>query len=270
MLKNIFRNENQLRMNQDKWNPQQYEKFKKERSAPFHDLIGLLSKKKYEIGLDLGCGTGELTAYFAREYSLVNMVGIDSSEAMLNKAAKQIPENLEFVNESIEDWNSINKYDVIISNAAIQWCDNHKAILENIYEALKPDAEMAVQMPFNFDYITHTLAENLISKYSKIKNRGNPMLSLEQYAYVLYKIGFENINCHIKVYVHELPSKDDVLEWVKGTLLTFYERQLDAKEYNQFLAEYKNQLNLILNDEKPFFYPFKRVFLYAKKPKGEL
>jgi trans-aconitate 2-methyltransferase len=270
MLKNIFRNENQLIMNQDKWNPQQYEKYKKERSAPFHDLIGLLSKKKYDVGLDLGCGTGELTAYFASEYSLVNMVGIDNSETMLNKAAKYSSENLKFTNESIEAWNPVNKYDVIISNAAIQWCDNHKAILEKIYNALKPGAEMAVQMPYNFDYITHTLAENLTSKYVNIKSRGNPMLSLEQYAYVLYKLGFEDINCHLKVYIHELPSKEDVLEWVKGTLLTFYEKQLDSQKYDQFLTEYKNQLTIKLSDEKPFFYPFKRVFMHAKKPKGEL
>ena len=47
------------------WNPEVYNQFKSERSAPFYDLLAMLKMKPGMQIIDLGCGTGELTAKLA-------------------------------------------------------------------------------------------------------------------------------------------------------------------------------------------------------------
>lgn len=257
---------NSHKNNQDQWNPAQYEKFKKERSQPFLDLIQLLKGTEFEEAIDLGCGTGEMTRHFVQACNVKNASGMDSSDEMLKKAKGFESANLKFTKGLIEEFKPVEKYNVIISNAAIQWCDKQKEVLKNIVTALKAGAELAIQMPYNFDYITHTLAEEMIlNEYPQIKPRGNPMLSLQEYAQHLYQLGLRNLNCFIKVYVHELTSKRDVYEWVKGTLLTHYQSQLSAIEFDNFCRDYRKKLEEQLRDESPFFYPFKRIFLYGNK-----
>ncbi len=252
--------------NQDQWNPAQYEKFKKERSQPFLDLIQLLKGSQFNEAIDLGCGTGEMTQHFVQTCNVKNALGLDSSDEMLKKAKSFELTNLKFSKGLIEEFKPQEKYDVIISNAAIQWCDQQKEVLRNIVMGLKNGGELAIQMPYNFDYITHTLAEEIIAnEYPQIKLRGNPMLSLQDYTHYLYKLGLRNLNCFIKVYVHELKSKQDVYEWVKGTLLTHYQSQLTPIDFDKFCRDYRQKLEGKLSDESPFFYPFKRIFLYGKK-----
>ena len=69
----------------------------------------------------------------------------------------------------------------------------------------------------------------------------------------------------VQVYGHKLDSKSDVVEWVKGTLLTEPRRRLSPDLYARFEDEYKSRLMARLVDEKPYFYPFKRLLLWAEK-----
>lgn len=73
-------------MKTDVWNPQQYEKFKDERSQPFFDLMDLLQPIPNAEVIDFGCGTGELTARLHRKIKAKQTLGMDSSDEMLKKA----------------------------------------------------------------------------------------------------------------------------------------------------------------------------------------
>ena len=70
----------------------------------------------------------------------------------------------------------------------------------------------------------------------------------------------------LQVYAHHLASRDDVVEWVKGTLLTDYERRLSPDAFAQYLRRYRDRLLPRLDDTRPYFYPFKRVLLWARRP----
>ncbi|MFN7729331.1 MAG: methyltransferase domain-containing protein [Bdellovibrio sp.] len=73
-------------MEKDGWNPNQYEKFKKERFQPFFDLVELLQPSNAPRIIDLGCGTGELTKILHERFPSASTTGIDSSTEMLQKA----------------------------------------------------------------------------------------------------------------------------------------------------------------------------------------
>ena len=91
------------------------------------------------------------------------------------------------------------------------------------------------------------------------------MLTAEQYSSLIFKLGFREQNVSVKVYGHELESREGVIEWVKGTLLTYFESRLSPESYQSFQDEFRQRLFEVLPDERPFFYPFKRILIWARR-----
>lgn len=249
-------------MKTDKWNAAQYEKFKQERAQPFLDLMGLIEPEQFERCIDLGCGTGELTKLFHDTFKIQETLGIDTSSSMLKRAESFKSDGLTFRIGDLTQFKERNAYDMVISNAAVHWAPHHHEILENIFVSLKSQGQLAIQMPANHDYPTHTIA-NAISPLARPEETS--MRTLPEYAHMLHKLGFQEQKVIMKVYGHVMESRHDVLEWVKGSLLTAYEAKLGDK-FPAFLSEYKTKLFEVLPDERPFFYPFKRIFIWARKP----
>ena len=255
----------------DTWDPGQYEQFKDERSQPFFDLKALLRPCVDPCVVDLGCGTGELTAILHRDLRGHKTAGLDSSAKMLEKARLNIAPGLSFVCGDIDHWEEENKFDIIFSNAALQWCtSSHRDIFKRLRRALKDKGQLAVQIPMNHDYATHRIAHLMSleepwcgllkdAPYDKAKT----MLTAEEYAALLFKLGFKEQKVFLRVYSHILDTREDVIEWVKGTLLTHFQSRLSAADYSKFLEAYRLRVFAELPDEKPFFYPFKRILMWA-------
>lgn len=260
---------NEQQEHKDSWNPQQYLKFQKERSLPFFDLMDLVQPENFRSAIDLGCGSGELTKIFQERFKIPMMKGIDNSGNMLLKAKTYEGNGLSFSLDDLAEFKFDKKFDVIISNAAIQWCDNHPAVFKRIVSALNPGGQIAIQMPANHDYPTHALGRTMEweSPYKDIlkpTTHESSMLKLEDYASLLFKLGAKEQNVTTKVYGHVLESREGVVEWVKGTMLTYFQSNLPPEMYEKFLTEYRQRLFKILPDEKPFFYPFKRILMWAR------
>ena len=241
---------------QDSWNPAQYDKFKNERSQPFFDLVELIYPNVQNgKAIDLGCGTGELTKILHSKLHLKETLGIDNSAKMLEKASSTTGVNFE--RGDIENFDG--KFDLIFSNAAIHWCDDHPKLFKRIRNHLNAFGQIAIQMPLNHDYPTHTVAAEVAGRY----HRDYPLLKAEEYSKLLFDLGFTDQKVLIKVYPHVLESREGVIEWVKGTLLTHYQTVMPAEDYKKFKEAYRKKLFKVLPDEKPFFYPFKRILIWA-------
>ncbi len=78
--------------------------------------------------------------------------------------------------------------------------------------------------------------------------RFEAILTPEEYAGLLDTLGFDEINARMQVYVHRLPDTASVIEWVKGTLLTQYRKDLGEAKYETFLAQYRTELLAELGD----------------------
>lgn len=257
----------------DSWNPAQYDKFKEQRSQPFFDLMHLLQLSQASDRprvVDLGCGTGELTAELHRYLNAGDTLGLDSSCEMLKRSKSFETENLHFEQANIETWNAPQAYDVIFSNAALQWCMDHKGILTKLRQALKPGGQLAVQMPMNHDYPTHTIARAMSQEKPWINLLREPykkqeaMLTIEEYASLMFRLGFSEQNVSLKVYGHVLESREGVIEWVRGTLLTYFQSRLSEQDFARFVAQFRERLFAVLPDDQPFFYPFKRVLIWGR------
>jgi trans-aconitate 2-methyltransferase len=251
------------------WNPEQYERFARERALPFADLLAMIRPAPAMRVIDIGCGTGELTRALHEKLGARETLGIDSSETMLAKSVAFAGNGVSFRHGDIGD-GVPSPCDLLFSNAALQWVPWHKEIFPMLAAAIAPGGQIAIQMPANFDSPAHMLARELAEERPfREALAASPLrvnvLAPELYAEMLDRLGFTEQLVRVNVYLHHLASRDEVFEWVRGTLLTGYESRLPAELFERFLAEYRGRLPNVLADQIPFPFPHKRLFLWGKK-----
>ena len=161
-------------------------------------------------------------------------------------------------------------WDLVFSHAALQWVDDHEALMPRLLSRVAPGGQLVVQMPSNHRYVTHTLILELAGSEpfrTALDGwvRPSPVLSIEAYAEMLYANGGREITIFEKVYPHELPDADAVADWTSGTALVPYlERLGNARE--TFMEQYRERLRRQW-PSGPVFYPFRRI-LFATTRTG--
>ena len=104
-------------------------------------LVYLCGKKKYKNILELGCGTGLLTREAVENLEFENYTAIDIVPNCENYI-KQIDKNIEFKHLEIESFKDFSKYDLVISNAAMQWVADFEKTVRNIFESMQVGSEL--------------------------------------------------------------------------------------------------------------------------------
>jgi trans-aconitate 2-methyltransferase len=107
------------------------------------ELLDLLDPKPGERILDLGCGTGHLTAQIAERGAEV--VGIDSSVSMIAQARQNFPK-LKFQLADARDFRFDTPFNGIFSNAVLHWIRKAEKPIESMALALKPEGRIAIEM----------------------------------------------------------------------------------------------------------------------------
>jgi trans-aconitate 2-methyltransferase len=243
------------------WSPDQYLRFQAERKQPFTDLVSLIERRPRMRVVDLGCGTGELTRELHEALGAEETVGIDDSETMLLKSGHFGGEMLRFEKGDIEAFVSDRPYDLVFSNAALHWVANHEQLFVRLTNFLSVTGQIAVQMPANDDHASHRIAAEVARDFG-IAERPDYVLPVERYAKLLHRLGYARQHVRLQVYGHLLPESGDVVEWVRGALLTHYEALL-GNRFAEYLDAYRKQLLAVIGNERPFFYTYKRVLLWG-------
>jgi trans-aconitate 2-methyltransferase len=253
----------------DTWEPDQYGRFAAERAEPFFDLLALVRLVPGGRVVDLGCGSGELTVQLHRRLEAAETLGLDSSPAMLERAAGLAGDGLRFELGDIAGFGG-GGFDVVFSNAALHWLPDHQALFGRLVGALPGSGQLAVQMPANHDHPSHLVAaevageEPFRSALSGYR-RESPVQPPEWYADLLDRLGLVEQHVRLQVYLHRLAARDEVVEWIQGTLLTDYAARMPAELFQAYLAAYRERLLPRLEDTSPYRYPFKRLLLWGRR-----
>ena len=249
------------------WDPKKYNEFKDERSKPFNDLASHIVNKPNLKVIDLGCGTGELTQKLHHKLTNPYVLGIDNSAEMLAKAPTQ--ENLEFKEKTIlEQINEETKWDLIFSNAALQWIDNHHELFPKIISRINPSGQLAVQMPQQNENILNKILFKLVQEepfasYLKNWTRSSPVLNLDEYAKILFENGGKDLVLYEKVYPLISTQKDDFFDFISGSALTVYQERLKEQDFAELTVEFKKRIDFHFTIV-PSIYAFRRLILYAR------
>jgi trans-aconitate 2-methyltransferase len=249
------------------WNPEKYHQFQSQRSAPLDDLLKLVAIRPGLRVADLGCGTGELTRRLADALPDSDVLGLDSSPQMLERAAEYARPGLRF--ELGNQAELGGTWDLIFSNAALHWSESHENLVPFIFSRLAPGGQIAVQMPSNH----HSTAHQTIIMVAEREpfasalgawTRQSPVLPIEAYAELLFREGAQEIVVFEKVFPHVLENADAVVDWISGTALVPYFERLDILK-DDFVNAIRQEMRVRMPGE-PVFYPFRRTFFSARKP----
>ena len=142
--------------------------------------------------------------------------------------------------------------------------------------ALRQGGQIAIQVPANADLPSHAVARQVAERepyLSMFGPDGPPIdpvqayvLQPEAYAQILYDLGYARQHVRLQVYPHVLPSTRHVVEWVRGTMLTRFEKRLDREAFNAFVADYESELLRVLGEHEPHFFPFRRILMWGRLP----
>lgn len=248
------------------WNVEVYNKFKEERYEPYYDLQSLIDVKLGLKVIDLGCGTGELTKKLSEYLPGSHILGIDSSSEMLKAAQEFTNDRVLFEKIGIQTKIEQNQlYDLIFSNAALQWLDDHETLFPAIIKKVKPGGQLVVQIPSNHDHFTHQALKDLASVepyQTALKGwvRSVSVLKIDDYSEIFYNNGCKKMVVFEKVYAHVLQNAKSVFNWTSGTALIRYLERLPEHLQDNFKADYRLKLENKYNDS-PIFYPFKRILM---------
>ncbi|HEX6101884.1 MAG TPA: methyltransferase domain-containing protein, partial [Alphaproteobacteria bacterium] len=115
------------------WDAAQYLRFAGERMRPALDLLQRIPDGTVAGRIvDLGCGTGEITLALKARWPQAEVMGLDSSAAMLEKARGLGGGEVSWLQADIADWSPARPFDLIFSNAALQWLDGHETLFPRL------------------------------------------------------------------------------------------------------------------------------------------
>ncbi|MEV0991797.1 trans-aconitate 2-methyltransferase [Streptomyces sp. NPDC049949] len=263
------------------WDPQQYLRHSGHRTRPFLDLLNRIPELPTRPAriADLGCGPGNVTALLAERWPEADITGFDLSPEMLRRATGEYAGRtsrggrLDFRHGDLASWLPEEPYDLIVSNAALQWVPSHPGSFAAWINGLRPGGTFAFQIPANFSAPSHALLARLCETP---RWRGRLAGHGARYVHILepaeYLARLIELGCAVDIwdttYHQLLTGTDPVLDWVKGTALRPVLTALgdDRGAVEAFLAEYRD----LLREAYPpgpcgTVFPFRRIFAVARK-----
>jgi trans-aconitate 2-methyltransferase len=255
-----------------RWDPSQYLRYADLRGRPFVELTARIGAENPSYVVDLGCGTGELTATLAERWPDATVSGVDSSAEMVATAQQHaIAGRLTFDVADLREWRPERPVDVLTANAVLQWVPGHLDLLDDLVRALAPGGWLAFQVPDNFEEPSHTLLRDLRLSprwRERLGEGADRTAGVERPATYLRKLLELGLDADVwqTTYQQVLQGDDAVLEWVKGTALRPVLSLLtDDAERDEFLHDYGAALGEAYPRESfGTVFPFRRTFVVGR------
>jgi trans-aconitate 2-methyltransferase len=252
------------------WNPERYLAFGDQRTRPAVDLLARVPLTTAKRIADLGCGPGNSTRLLVERWPEAMVAGVDSSAEMLAKA-RASGVRARWIEADIAAWAPDRPLDLIYSNAALQWLDDHATLLPRLLRQLRPEGVLAVQMPRNFEAPSHALLRET-ARAGPWADRlaglldAPPVAAPERY-YDLLAPHADPVDIWEVGYLHVLDGDDPVLSWTRSTALRPIMQALDQQDFAAFEAAYAARLREAYPQRADgrTLFPFRRLFMVAQR-----
>jgi trans-aconitate 2-methyltransferase len=251
------------------WNPEIYLGFGGQRTRPAAELLARVRAENPGRVIDLGCGPGNSTGLLAARWPEAALEGLDSSPAMLAEAsASGVPAT--WIQADLANWKPGAPYDVIFSNATLQWLPEQESLLPGLMGFVKAGGTFAFQVPVNFDAPSHLLMREVAND----PRWRETLVSVREIQRGRAEIYYDMLKPHAAAldiwqteYLQVLEGEDAVYRWVSGTGLRPFLDALAGDEREAFITLYKAKLNAAYprRSDGTTLFPFQRLFVVAQK-----
>ena len=255
------------------WDAAQYLKFADERMRPALDLLAQVSLTTPRCVVDLGCGTGNVTRLLRQRFPQADVLGVDGSEAMLEKARQTAPD-CRFLRADFATWPfdaHMAPAELIYSNAALHWVSGHETLFPQLVSLLAPEGVLAVQMPAMHDAPFRRL-QNEVARIGPwadlLRDAGFARAILPAAAYYdLLRPHVRALDLWETTYLHVLRGTDAVVEWAAGSSLRPFLDRLTPEMRTDFRAAYARALrpHYPPRPDGASLLPFRRLFIVAQR-----
>jgi trans-aconitate 2-methyltransferase len=177
---------------------------------------------------------------------------------------------LNFKLSTIEEFaGSDSKWDLIFSNAALQWSNDHTELFPKLMAKLNGDGRFAVQMPFQKENTLNKILMDMVSEQPFVDLLGgfrqdSPLLKMDDYAKLMFQYGLKDLIIFLKVYPIIAEDEIELYNFISGSALIPYMERLDHKEQEFLKSEFIKRIKKHFGTF-PAIYSFKRILLYGVK-----
>ncbi len=253
------------------WDPDQYIRYTDLRLRPAIDLLTRIELQSPRRIVDLGCGVGNVTQMIASRWPEAELTGVDSSPEMLSRA-RQLPDDIDWVQADIATWNPTAPLDLVFSNAALHFVDDeHERLLPKLLESVTPGGVLAIQMPRNFGEPSHTLMyeaarEGPWRDQLQPLLRPTPVAEPEHYYDILTSCT-SSLEIWETVYLQILEGEDPIAAWTGATWGKPLLEALDDDDRQAYESDYKKRLRAAYprRSDGTTLFPFRRLFIVASR-----
>ncbi len=251
------------------WNPALYLAFERERTQPAIDLAARVAIAEPRTVLDLGCGPGNSTAVLKARWPTAALAGLDNDPDMLAAAAKSDP-GVRWIPADAATWRPDATYDVVFSNAMLQWLPDHAEAVQRFFGAVAPGGALAVQVP---THARSALHQNILELANEPQWRGHlggvhgaihgrdPAFYYDVLAPLAKRIELWETE-----YNHVLVGPEAIVTWIRGTgLRPFLHALPDDDARRRFEAELLARVAVAYprRPDGKVLFPFRRLFFVA-------
>lgn len=253
------------------WDPDTYALYRRYRERPAFDLLTSIPRDLDPRDIwDLGCGLGEQAALLAARHPQARVRGLDSSPEMLERA-RALPARVEWILGDIKSFAPDAPTDLIFSNAALQWVDDHAVLLPRLAESLSPGGVLAIQMPVADGLgwrgtLTEIAADGPWARYlTGVEGVRHANAAEDYYAWLAPLC--PDVDIWTTTYLHALHGRDPIVDWTMGTTLRPYLDALPDEAKAPFLDAWRARLagDYPRREDGVTLFPFKRLFIVARK-----
>lgn len=248
------------------WNPELYLKFEKERTQPAKDLINRIDVQDPKNVIDIGCGAGNSTHALSMKFPKAKIMGIDNSPKMIQRACLDYPECEFVLCDASRELSTIkDKYDIVFSNACLQWLPKHDNLIKEMTSLLNPGGVLAVQMPINNEEPLYKIISDVVSNkrwgFQTSNLETNMALKSSEYHDVLSDLSTD-FSIWETTYLHRMKSCANLVEWVKSTNLRPYLNTLSPELASCLEKEIEEKAakEYVVQNNGEIIFRFKRLF----------